>query len=539
MRIEKAPDAILCPLGRGRFSLVKTGRITGLTVLAAGLAVNPMSRAVAADGPDPVLTLMLEKGMITQDEAAKVQAQVDARLTNSAAPAAPYLDSKWKISSSIKSVELFGDLRTRFEDRSAADPAGGKIDLQRYRYAARVGLKGDLFDDFYYGFRLETSANPRSSWVTMGTQSGSSSIYQGPFGKSPGGINIGQIYLGWKPDPWFEVTAGKMPNPLYTTPMVWSPSLSPEGLAEHFRYTVGEVDLFANLGQFLYQDVNPVQSSSGFFSSLDYNSANQPFLLAWQGGVDYHLTKTVDLKVAPALCNYIGGPRNITAAPTDNPDFGGTFVGQGGSATPGYSGYNVGDYDGFYANQTGINDLFVLDIPFELNFKRKSCDLRLFGDYAQNLDGAARAEAAYTQSRSSVYTANQTPITAIASPQTHDNKAYQVGVAIGSTNSLGLVNGSSAGRHAWEVRTYWQHVEQYSLDPNLIDTDFFSGDENMQGIYAAVAYGFTGNFIGTFRYGYASRINDKLGTGGSGQDIPQMNPINEFQLIQVDLTVKF
>jgi hypothetical protein len=102
-----------------------------------------------------------------------------------------------------------------------------------------------------------------------------------------------------------------------------------------------------------------------------------------------------------------------------------------------------------------------------------------------------------------------------------------------------LVNGSSAGRHAWEVRTYWQHVEQYSLDPNLIDTDFFSGDENMQGIYAAVAYGFTGNFIGTFRYGYASRINDKLGTGGSGQDIPQMNPINEFQLIQVDLTVKF
>jgi hypothetical protein len=45
--------------------------------------------------------------------------------------------------------------------------------------------------------------------------------------------------------------------------------------------------------------------------------------------------------------------------------------------------------------------------------------------------------------------------------------------------------------------------------------------------------------IGTIRYGYASRINDKLGTGGSGQDIPQMNPIDHFSLIQVDLTLKF
>jgi hypothetical protein len=54
-----------------------------------------------------------------------------------------------------------------------------------------------------------------------------------------------------------------------------------------------------------------------------------------------------------------------------------------------------------------------------------------------------------------------------------------------------------------------------------------------------VAYGFTDNFIGTVRYGYANRINNKLGTGGSGQDIPQMNPISDFSLLQVDLTLRF
>ena len=132
----------------------------------------------------------------------------------------------------------------------------------------------------------------------------------------------------------------------------------------------------------------------------------------------------------------------------------------------------------------------------------------------------------------------------ISSPQIHDVKAYQIGFGIGSTNLVygptqGLVYGISSRKNAWEFRTYWQHIEQYALDPNLIDTDFFEGVENLQGIYAAFAYGFSHNVIGTVRYGYASRINDKLGTGGSGQDIPQMNPINNFSVFQVDLTFRF
>ena len=77
------------------------------------------------------------------------------------------------------------------------------------------------------------------------------------------------------------------------------------------------------------------------------------------------------------------------------------------------------------------------------------------------------------------------------------------------------------------------------MDPNLIDTDFFNGNENMQGVYVAAAYGLAANIIGTVRYGYASRINDKLGTGGSSQDIPQMNAINHYNIFQVDMTFRF
>jgi hypothetical protein len=61
----------------------------------------------------------------------------------------------------------------------------------------------------------------------------------------------------------------------------------------------------------------------------------------------------------------------------------------------------------------------------------------------------------------------------------------------------------------------------------------------MQGIYAAIAYGLTDNILGTVRYGYATRINDQLGTGGSNQSIPQMNPIEKYNLVQVDIMLKF
>jgi hypothetical protein len=54
-----------------------------------------------------------------------------------------------------------------------------------------------------------------------------------------------------------------------------------------------------------------------------------------------------------------------------------------------------------------------------------------------------------------------------------------------------------------------------------------------------VAYGLTDNFVATFRYGHASRINDNLGTGGSNQDIPYVNPVSSYELFQFDLTFNF
>lgn len=517
----------------------------GSQALGADAATNSPAELVTAP-TDPVLNLLLEKGMITEEEAAKTQAEADARRTNMAAQYAAE-NSQWQISKSIKNVELFGDLRMRYEDRRETDPVGDRIHLERFRYAVRLGLRGDAFDDFYYGVRLETSSNPRSTWVTMGTDS------PDPYGKSQAGIDVGQVYIGWQPVDWFDFTIGKMANPLYTSSMVWSPSINPEGLAEHFKYTVGNIDFFGNFAQFLYQDENPSFASAnlGFNGSFGQIGDNI-FQVAWQTGFNYRITTNISAKAGATIYEYYGLKQSSLQAGGVSPYFGDPYVGEGaytgpGSSNPyigasgfGTSGGNIGNQSFNYPNnQVGLNNLLVLEVPFELNVKIKNLNLQAFGDFAYNLDGRARAEAAAagytTYLNTQIIPATIKPF----APQLDDVKAYQLGLAIGSKDSLGLVNGTVVKKHAWEVRSYWQHVEQYSLDPNLLDLDFNAGAENLEGIYVALAYGFSDNFAGNIRYGHASRINNKLGTGGTGTDIPNINPINSYDLFQADLTFKF
>jgi hypothetical protein len=536
--------------------------------------VSTATRGWCADSTnttDPLLDLFIKKGFVTQQEAEQVESEAEFNRTNQFANIAPP-SSQWKTTKGIQKVELFGDIRLRYEDRYEADPVGNSVELQRFRYSVRVGLRGEAFDDFYYGIRLETGANPRSSFVTIGSSAGfganqpNDGTYQGPFGKSNAGINVGQAYMGWRPWDWVDLTVGKMPNPLYTTPMVWSGNINPEGAAEHFKYTVGPADFFATFGQFLYADFNPESASPGLGigfvpgSSSGTGSGQQTkniFMFAWQGGFNYHVTTNTSAKIAATLYNYLGLQQSSGSGAV-SPYFGNPYVGEGAyyyyggaSGIPGpiypvgASGYqpgtvfNQGIYqsDGYPFNQVGLNDLLVLEIPFEFDFKISKFDSQFFGDVAYNLQGAQRAEAAanaYAQILTT-QTAPPHPLTA----QTQDVKAYQIGFDLASQGGRGLVNGTTSRKNAWEFRTYWQHIEQYALDPNLIDTDFFEGQENLQGVYLALAYSFTDNFIGTFRYGHANRINDLLGTGGSGQDIPQINPIDDYSIYQVDLTFRF
>jgi hypothetical protein len=477
---------------------------TTLLLLSQGIFAEPNAKE------DPLLNVLIRKGILTEAEAEQVRSEANSSHDHST-PAAEM--SKWKISSAIKSIELFGDVRFRYEHREAAALSGDTLGRDRYRYAVRAGIKGDLTDHLYYGLRIETGQNPRSTWVTFADDSSTSPNLAAPSAKGSDGINIGQVYLGWRPAD-FTFQIGKMPNPLYTSSMVWDSDINPEGLSESVKHSFDKLELFATAGQFLYQDTNPDNPAPGIAGGAP-NQADA-FLLAFQVGVSYEFRERVSAKLAPAFYFYTG--HGQTPAGANSAGFSDVFVGQG--APNGSNPYVAGGAG--YINQTGINDLHVLEMPGEVNFPIGRLNGRVFGDFAFNFEGNERARKAAEQGRFST--------------EEGENKAYQIGFGIGK---LGLASGHVAEKHAWEARAYWQHVEQYALDVNLLDSDFFEGRGNMEGVYGAVAYGLTSNIIGTLRYGYGDRINKNLGTGGTNPDLPQVNPVNKYQIFQADLAWKF
>ena len=126
-----------------------------------------------------------------------------------------------------------------------------------------------------------------------------------------------------------------------------------------------------------------------------------------------------------------------------------------------------------------------------------------------NLDGGDRAAAA-------------------GHPDKGDQKwAYQIGIGIGQLKA----------KHEWQLNVFWQHTDQYSLDPNLVDSDLFDSRVNMEGIGVQAGYMLSDAVWVNLTYGYGWRADTSLGTGGAG-DIG-INPLDHYQIFQADLNVKF
>ncbi len=483
-----------------------------------------------------LLDLLVKKQLITDQEAEEVRAELTKEVSTTSA-------GKWKLSNPITEIELYGDARLRYEYRAGrtddlqplgAPGAGvaGHRDWQereRERYRLRLGLRITLADDWFAGVRLETSTSPRSTNVTFGDDSG----VNGPFSKDSDRISVGQAYLGYKGFHDITLTAGRMPQPLITTLMTWDGDINPEGLAEQWKHTFNfefgggttesaagyskeggkggaiaqsssepfklKIDVFANFAQFVYDDSNP-ENPLGARSTTSANTGNpqlvpntDAFMLAWQVGARFTFPKNIYAQIAPTLYNYTGNGDTFNVH----------YVG-GSETLP-----NGGTSGSLATNQTGINSLLVFDMPWEIGWKLGELPMRIFGDFAVNFEGDDRALAA-------------------GHPGKGDQRyAYQIGVGVGQLKA----------KRDWQINVFWQHTEQYSLDPNLVDSDLFDSRVNMEGVAVQAGYMLSDAVTFNITYGYGWRSDSSLGTGGTG-DIG-INPLDEYQIFQADLNVKF
>jgi Putative porin len=477
-----------------------------------------MKQTASQSGPE-----RKTKAQITSEAKTNIEKTVPVEKTNV---------GNWKLSTPIIELELYGDVRLRYEYRGGQttdNNAALRDDWQerkRERYRLRLGLRGTLADDWFFGVRLETGQSPRSTNVTFGDDTSTSSPGGGgPFAKGSDGIFVGHAYLGYRGFKDITLTGGKMPNPLVSTWMVWDPDINPEGLSEQWKHSfsiggLGEgaqpygkdgtsvatstpaapllkIDVFATLGQFIYDDANP-ENPLGPRSTNSQPGSNghqlipntDAFLLAWQLGAKFTFPKTLYAQVAPTFFNYTGN------GDTFNIHF------QGGDP-------NLTNSASMAENQTGINSLLVFDMPMEVGWKLGQLPMRLFADFAVNLDGDDRALAAGHPDKG------------------NQRYAYQIGSGIGQLKK----------KRDWQVDVYWQHSEQYSLDPNLIDNDIFDARLNMEGVGVRAGYALSDAVFFNLSYLYGWRIDDSLGTGGMN-DIA-INPLDQYQLLQLDLNIKF
>jgi hypothetical protein len=552
--------------------------IFGLAALCA-IAFVPATPAHAqSNSPQDsaLLDALVKKGVLSDQEAEDISSQEQKAYASTGA-------SKIQMPSSIKSITFYGDLRLRYEMRdgttgSGYTGSGGALathgdtqTLNRFRYRLRIGLKGDLYDNFFYGIRA--SSNPyydRSGNVNFGASDGG-----GEFGKARNILALDQVYLGFKPTSDITLVGGMQPQPFYTTSMVWSDDINPTGASEKWDHTFDNgLETFVTLGQYVYAAAN----GNGISNPVGAPDASTTFMYAEQVGFKYNIDKDTFFKGAASFYTYSGSYNTTTttvaglysaspsvlSAPNQSPSFfNGPFVGAASAgAVPGS------------ANVSGINDLAVLEVPLEFDFKIGpgvhqttsgdpkdmknmtetttgwSLPVRLFSDFAYNVEAAARAG----QARGAIQNINGTASlgnasvtgagtvagnqSIVASPSYQgvlhsgtnllDQVAYQVGAEVGSLKKKG----------DWDGKLFWQSTGYYAVDPNLIDADTFNAATNMQGVVASIAHNWTDGLSSTLRYAYAMPVNGLLATPNVNQDLTLGN-IRSYNLFQADLMWKF
>jgi Putative porin len=183
-------------------------------------------------------------------------------------------------------IAFDGDLRLRFQrERQFPENAppfifqafGQNInntteDRERWRMRGRFGLQARVNDWISGGIRLTTgSSDPVSTNQTLGN---SANKYQ---------VLVDLAYLKLDPAAWLTISGGRIPNPWFSTDLVWNDSLTFEGAALTLKPEFNEnFRGFLTLGAFPLQDVEPVPTSRvsnrwlfGAQTGLELTSANQ------------------------------------------------------------------------------------------------------------------------------------------------------------------------------------------------------------------------------------------------------------------------
>ena len=455
-----------------------------------------------ADSTFDLVQALVTKGVLTEEEALPLLKgrENDIQLADKKVKKA----AKLSVSDAVDNATLYGDIRIRYEQREGSGVgilSTNNVDANRDRprYKLTLGVKTET-GDWYTDLALAMGTGGRSDNATFGKSTTAGSI------DDKEALFVKRAMIGWKATDWLALEAGRMNNPLYTTPMVWDADLNFEGLAEKVNYKMNFADLFFTAAQAQYQGDRRNFSTVG----TGQVATNTVELYAFQGGAKYAFDDHTNAKAALTYTTY----SHNNGVNKFSPQLA-TSLNNAVTATG-----------------AGVNDLDTIEIPAEFNYYMgtNSIGVRLFGDYVYNTSGSDRYNAAVAASPAG---ATRNTISAAG----NDDTAWMLGVAVGSAADFKSFEANKMVKGDWAARIWYQDVGAYSVDPNAVDSDFMDSRVNMKGAVVKAQYNFTDNVYTNFAYGHATRKNSALGTAGAAQDLA-LN-LKDFDLLQLDLTYKF
>jgi hypothetical protein len=202
--------------GRSRRILSST---IATALIAGGAWLGATAGASAQDTSGALIDALVREGVLSQQKADKIRSDVEAEAAHNSA-------NKIKLSDSVSSLKLYGDLSLmwQYNDNKAQIDNGANLNQQsRWRYRLHLNADFDLGPNWFAGVQLQTN-----NAADSGKQTYSS-------GFNNDGIFISRAFLGWHND-WLNITAGKQKNPFYTTDLLWDPDINPAGLTETIAF---------------------------------------------------------------------------------------------------------------------------------------------------------------------------------------------------------------------------------------------------------------------------------------------------------------
>lgn len=380
-------------------------------------------------------------------------------------------------------------------ETASGRPTGNTMeDLQRWRIRARLGLTAQISDSVIAAVRLSTG-NTQDRVSTNQTLGQDFNKYS---------FLVDRAFVKLDPAEWLSASVGRIPNPWFSTDMVWDEDLSFEGVAATVRLpgTARALQPFATAGWFPLRADAPPDTKSRSMHGI-------------QVGADWAVNDVTNFRVGLAQYSFNG----LEARPDPYDALGNPLSGYGsttyGSGLRSKGNTLVSTNDFLFDTPTTVADInWGLASRFRPRVLTLAADLGYFDPVHVMLAAEYARNSAFD--RKEILRRTGLALT------DGSDKAYLLRVAVG----MPVVKKP----RDWQASLGYRHVGSDALLDAFTDSDFGLGGTNMKGYTLAFSYGLDQNTVLGLKWLSASTIDSPTLTDGDKFGV---------DLMQVDLSVKF